>query len=220
MLVRHLESAPQPTIPALLDEVRAVGHPRTVQVLVALAAAHPDHALAKAVRRAAFQVHVGVPPAGSVQPMLGSAEPSAVPGTLGGEDVEPSPLSAPPRCQVQLTLLDDSPRAGIPVRLTVELVAEPAHPWARPGARPSLDIVAVPLSSAEVVPTTLLYARNADSGQFRVTVSEPGKHRIRFTFLHHDTGIVLQQVETDLDIADLEPTGAGKRWAWPRKGRS
>ncbi|GAB2884834.1 hypothetical protein GCM10027074_61730 [Streptomyces deserti] len=59
MLVRHLESAVQPTIPQLLDEVRAVGHPRTVQVLVALAAAHPDPALAKAVRRAAFQVHTG-----------------------------------------------------------------------------------------------------------------------------------------------------------------
>ncbi|MFJ8105060.1 hypothetical protein [Streptomyces sp. NPDC096132] len=59
MLVRHLESALQPTVPALLAEVRAVGHPRTVQVLVALAAAHPDPALAKAVRRAAFQVHRG-----------------------------------------------------------------------------------------------------------------------------------------------------------------
>ncbi|MFI5682861.1 hypothetical protein [Streptomyces sp. NPDC051636] len=59
MLVRHLESAVQPTVPQLLAEVRAVGHPRTVQVLVALAAAHPDPALAKAVRRAAFQVHTG-----------------------------------------------------------------------------------------------------------------------------------------------------------------
>nr|WP_190138447.1 hypothetical protein [Streptomyces longispororuber] len=59
LLVRHLDSAPQPTVPALLDEVRTVGHPRTVQVLVALAAAHPDPALAKAVRRAAFQVHTG-----------------------------------------------------------------------------------------------------------------------------------------------------------------
>lgn len=59
LLVRHLESAVQPTVPVLLDEVRAVGHPRTVQVLVALAAAHPDPALAKAVRRAAFQVHTG-----------------------------------------------------------------------------------------------------------------------------------------------------------------
>ncbi|MEV3872147.1 hypothetical protein [Streptomyces sp. NPDC049906] len=59
LLVRHLESAPRPTVPALLEDVRNVGHPRTVQVLVALAAAHPDPALAKAVRRAAFQVHTG-----------------------------------------------------------------------------------------------------------------------------------------------------------------
>ncbi|WP_187370171.1 hypothetical protein [Streptomyces boluensis] len=59
LLVRHLESAVQPSVPSLLREVRAVGHPRTVQVLVALAAAHPDPALAKAVRRAAFQVHTG-----------------------------------------------------------------------------------------------------------------------------------------------------------------
>lgn len=59
LLVRHLDSAVQGNVPALLEEVRAVGHPRTVQVLVALAAAHPDPALAKAVRRAAFQVHNG-----------------------------------------------------------------------------------------------------------------------------------------------------------------
>ncbi|MFD5751630.1 hypothetical protein [Streptomyces sp. NPDC127033] len=59
LLVRHLESAVQGNVPALLAEVRALGHPRTVQVLVALAAAHPDPALAKAVRRAAFQVHTG-----------------------------------------------------------------------------------------------------------------------------------------------------------------
>ncbi|WP_327188889.1 hypothetical protein [Streptomyces xinghaiensis] len=59
LLVHHLESAVQETVPALLREVRSVGHPRTVQVLVALAAAHPDPALAKAVRRAAFQVHTG-----------------------------------------------------------------------------------------------------------------------------------------------------------------
>ncbi|MFI1256543.1 hypothetical protein ACH4U6_22610 [Streptomyces netropsis] len=59
LLVRHLDSAVQGTVPGLLEEIRAVGHPRTVQVLVALAAAHPDPALAKAVRRAAFQVHRG-----------------------------------------------------------------------------------------------------------------------------------------------------------------
>ncbi|MGW7005650.1 hypothetical protein ACWGCW_23310 [Streptomyces sp. NPDC054933] len=59
LLVGHLETAVQESLPALLDEVRGTGHPRTVQVLVALAAAHPDPALAKAVRRAAFEVHHG-----------------------------------------------------------------------------------------------------------------------------------------------------------------
>ncbi|GAA2462063.1 hypothetical protein GCM10010405_53080 [Streptomyces macrosporus] len=59
LLVEHLESAVQESVPALLEEVRATGHPRTVQVLVALAAAHPDPVLARAVRRAAFQVHTG-----------------------------------------------------------------------------------------------------------------------------------------------------------------
>ncbi|MFD9718445.1 hypothetical protein [Streptomyces sp. NPDC059076] len=59
LLLRHLDSAVQGTVPALLEAVRSGRHPRTVQVLVALAAAHPDPALAKAVRRAAFQVHTG-----------------------------------------------------------------------------------------------------------------------------------------------------------------
>jgi hypothetical protein len=59
LLVSHLESAVQGSVPGLLEEVRGVGHPRTVQVLVALAAAHPDPALAKQMRRAAFQVHTG-----------------------------------------------------------------------------------------------------------------------------------------------------------------
>lgn len=59
LLVDHLDSAAQSSVPQLLEEVRASGHPRTVQVLVALAAAHPDPALARAVRRAAFQVHTG-----------------------------------------------------------------------------------------------------------------------------------------------------------------
>ncbi|WP_211265416.1 hypothetical protein [Actinacidiphila oryziradicis] len=59
LLVSHLDAAVQGSVPRLLKELRAVGHPRTVQVLVALAAAHPDPALAKAMRRAAFQLHTG-----------------------------------------------------------------------------------------------------------------------------------------------------------------
>jgi hypothetical protein len=59
LLVSHLEAALQGSVPRLLAELTAIGHPRTVQVLVALASAHPDPALAKAMRRAAFQVHTG-----------------------------------------------------------------------------------------------------------------------------------------------------------------
>jgi hypothetical protein len=59
VLVEHLDSAVQRSVPELLEAVRATGHPRTVQVLVALAAAHPDPVMARAMRRAAFQVHTG-----------------------------------------------------------------------------------------------------------------------------------------------------------------
>ncbi|MDT0323411.1 hypothetical protein [Streptomyces millisiae] len=59
LLLDHLDSAPQPTVAELVDEIRDCGHPRTVQVLLALAAAHPDPAITKRVRRAAFQVHTG-----------------------------------------------------------------------------------------------------------------------------------------------------------------
>ncbi|MFF4562070.1 RNA polymerase sigma factor [Streptomyces sp. NPDC001435] len=147
----------------------------------------------------------------------GTAHPSPV---TDGDGVFADP-SALPGCQVHLTLLDEVARAGASVRLAVQLVAEAAHPWARPGARPTLDVVAKPMSAAEVVPATMSYGSGTvDSVQFRVTAAESGTHRIRFTFLHHDTGIVLQQVETDLDIAPREPTGSGKPWLRPRRGRS
>ncbi|MER6431700.1 tubulin-like doman-containing protein [Streptomyces sp900105245] len=58
------------------------------------------------------------------------------------------PIGSVPRCRARLTLVDDDPRAGTPVRLMVQLVAESEHPWALPDARPPLDIVAVPLSRA------------------------------------------------------------------------
>ena len=59
LLLDHLDTAPQPTVAELVDEIRTCGHPRTVQVLLALAAVHPDQTVAKRVRRAAFQVHSG-----------------------------------------------------------------------------------------------------------------------------------------------------------------
>jgi hypothetical protein len=59
LLMEHLEAAHQPSVARLVDEIRTCGHPRTVQVLLALAAAHPDAVTAKRIRRAAFQVHTG-----------------------------------------------------------------------------------------------------------------------------------------------------------------
>ncbi|NJQ17846.1 hypothetical protein [Streptomyces bohaiensis] len=59
LLVEHLETAGHDSVPRLLAQIRATGHPRTVQVLVALAAALPDPVVARKVRRAAFQVHTG-----------------------------------------------------------------------------------------------------------------------------------------------------------------
>ncbi len=59
LLLDHLDAAPQPSLAQLLTDIRTCGHPRTVQVLLALAAAHPDATTARRVRRAAFQVHTG-----------------------------------------------------------------------------------------------------------------------------------------------------------------
>ncbi|MEV1010581.1 hypothetical protein [Streptomyces sp. NPDC049881] len=59
LLLDHLDAAPQTSLAQLLTDIRTCGHPRTVQVLMALAAAHPDPATARRVRRAAFQVHAG-----------------------------------------------------------------------------------------------------------------------------------------------------------------
>lgn len=123
------------------------------------------------------------------------------------------------RARAHVTLVDDDPRTGIPVRLTVELVAESEHPWARPDVRPLLDVVAVPLSRADVSPATAPYnPGDASSAEFRLTAAEPGRHRIRFTFVHHDTGVVLQQVETYVDVAgSWFETGEDVAATWPAR---
>ncbi|MCE7082234.1 hypothetical protein [Streptomyces sp. ST2-7A] len=59
LLIEQLEHAPTTAIPELLEDIRGCGHPRTVQVLLALAAAHPEPPVARRIRRAAFQLHTG-----------------------------------------------------------------------------------------------------------------------------------------------------------------
>ncbi|WP_405576478.1 hypothetical protein [Streptomyces sp. NBC_01092] len=81
--------------------------------------------------------------------------------------------------------------------------------------------MALPLSGAEIEPATVQYGPgHADAARFRVTAPEPGPHRIRFKFIHHDTGIALQQVETDLEVADAAATRAWTRRWLPLPGRS
>ncbi len=132
------------------------------------------------------------------------------------------PVPAPPaRCRVLLTLLDDNPRTGTPARLTVRLAAESAHPWAHSGTRPALEVVAVPLSSADVTPATvLLEPANDEAARFSVLTEEPGIHRIRFTFFHHDTGIALHEVETDLSVASADSAPVWSPGPRPHDGRS
>ncbi|MFI6689516.1 TIR-like protein FxsC [Streptomyces sp. NPDC050485] len=193
------------------------------QVVEAAAQQYLRHAAVypTAVRPAAFRQPNRRPAAGPARPTGGSAKPPAAAAPLRARNMALPAASASSRCRAHVTLLDDDPYVGTPVRLTVELVAESAHPWARRDARPVLDVVAVPLSGAEVAPATVLYGPgNTASAQFRITAAEPGRHRIRFTFLHHDTGVVLQQVETALDIAGPGPASVGKGWAGPHRGRS
>ncbi|GAA3503416.1 hypothetical protein GCM10019016_105260 [Streptomyces prasinosporus] len=129
--------------------------------------------------------------------------------------------ASPARCRVLLTLLDDDPRTGTPARLTVRLAAESAHPWAHSGTRPALEVVAVPLSSANITPATVLLGPASDEvARFSVLTEEPGIHRIRFTFFHHDTGIALHQVETDLRIASADPASLWSPGSRPHEGRS
>ncbi|WP_334481438.1 TIR-like protein FxsC [Streptomyces sp. B21-097] len=150
-------------------------------------------------------------PTGAARPTGAGSGPSAAAPPLRSVNPQPPAQPAAARARAHVALADDDPRTGTPVRLTVELVAESAHPWARPEARPPLDVVAVPLSRADIVPATASYGPgDAGSVQFSLTAAEPGRHGIRFTFVHHDTGVVLQQVETHVDVAGPEPAAAGQ----------
>ncbi|MGW0903000.1 TIR-like protein FxsC [Streptomyces sp. NPDC002853] len=145
------------------------------------------------------------PSASAARPSGADSRPTAAP--LRSRNAEPEVA----RARVHVTLVDDDPCTGTPVHLTVELVPESAHPWARPNARPLLDVVAVPLSLADVAPVTASYTPgDAGSVQFSLTATEPGRHGILFTLVHHDTGVVLQRVETHVDVAGPEPARAGQ----------
>ncbi|MFI9174200.1 AAA family ATPase [Streptomyces lincolnensis] len=117
-------------------------------------------------------------------------------------------LSPLPRCQVRLTLLDDSPSAHATARILLRVVPAEGHPWSRAGDEvPWLTAVAVPLTPASVEPPTALLRpseQEVHGAEFDVTAARPGVHVIRFTIALERTGTVLQQVETELDILDTD----------------
>lgn len=119
-------------------------------------------------------------------------------GTVGiGAGWAPAP--DPTQVHVLLELADDASH------ITFQLAPGQDHPWAGSGRRAlALDIVAIPLTSADVVPSTARHT-HPNSTRFAFTPHRPGNHVIRFTLYDHASGTVLQQVETELDVTPTTP---------------
>ncbi|MFI1013819.1 hypothetical protein [Streptomyces sp. NPDC020965] len=120
------------------------------------------------------------------------------------EPPAPTP-PAPPRpdveSHVRLTLLDDDVFCDVTARIALRVEPGPGHPWAGTGDLPLLRVHAVPLTNADVEPAHSVPVRPASDGcEFRLTPHRTGPMRVRFTIEHRDSGSVLQQVETELDV--------------------
>ncbi|MFJ8649839.1 hypothetical protein ACIRNI_27425 [Streptomyces sp. NPDC093546] len=123
--------------------------------------------------------------------------------TIAPSDGTVSGSGLPTDCHVRLTLLDNPTGTAILLRV----VPGDLHPWASAGRGrvPWLTAVATPLTRGDIEPATGLVRpshQGSDGAEFRFTPHRPGIHRIRFTIAHESTGTVLQQVETEIDIAD------------------
>ncbi|MEU0270652.1 hypothetical protein [Streptomyces sp. NPDC006307] len=123
--------------------------------------------------------------------------------TITTSDHPASGTGLPTDCHVRLTLLDGPTGTAILLRV----VPGDLHPWgsAGRGGVPWLTAVATPLTRGDIEPATGLVRpsdQESDGAEFRFTPHRPGIHRIRFTIAHESTGTVLQQVETEIDIAD------------------
>ncbi|MEU7642099.1 tetratricopeptide repeat protein, partial [Streptomyces sp. NPDC039016] len=125
---------------------------------------------------------------------------------MAGYTVRPARAGAQDACHVQLELVDDQePSADAPIRIALRLYAEPDHPWALPNTQwPTLEVVATPISHADIEPVSTLYDHTHDL-EFSLIPRKPGRHVVRFTVFHHATGTALQQVETELIVAGPTP---------------
>jgi tetratricopeptide (TPR) repeat protein len=132
------------------------------------------------------------------------------PGSFAAES--PSHGIPPTASRVRLLLVDGPPAIDAALRIVLLVEPGPEHPWSAPGAsRPRLTARATPLTRADIEPAES--ARLDPTVQFRFTPHSTGRHRIRFTIEHEESGAVLQQVETEIDVpgAPVRPAGAGLR---------
>ncbi|MGW0757559.1 AAA family ATPase [Streptomyces sp. NPDC002814] len=120
-------------------------------------------------------------------------EPDALARTAPPDDIPPA------AARVRVTLLDDSSTIDTPVRIGLRLEPGRQHPWVAPDALlPRLTVRAVPLTRADVDPAYPVPVTGATL--FRFVPHRTGRHHLRFTIEDADTGTVLQQVETDIDV--------------------
>lgn len=113
-----------------------------------------------------------------------------------------APQHAPAsRCHIRLDLLE----ADLGLHVLVRVEPEPGHPWADGGA-PWLTVTATPLTHMGVDPVVAHLRASvspAHGAEFALAPHRPGVHRLRLTVAHEQSGAVLQQVETEIDLPDL-----------------
>jgi tetratricopeptide (TPR) repeat protein len=125
-------------------------------------------------------------------------------------------------CRVRLTLLDDSPTVHAAARILLRVEPGARHPWADLAKAPYLQAVAVPLTRGTLLPPTALFQASAQTeygAEFQFRSERPGRHRLRFTIVAEETGTVLHQVETEVDLTDATPDLAPNKMPWPYQVR-
>ena len=71
---------------------------------------------------------------------------------------------------------------------------------------PLLLLVATARSAATVEPPVAEYVSGGEPAVFVFTASKPGPHCLRFTVYDRDIGVVLQDLETSIDVVMDSPT--------------